>query len=192
MLRWFPRYQVNKQKESIRGLDAQQRRILSPEQVKDASHQIVAQLETMTCFQEAQSVMVYYPIQNEVDLRSLVKKYADSKTFLLPASLSRGHIEVRVYHKGEPLLHRRYGIPEPQTEAWHNDIDVIIVPGIAFGKDLSRLGRGGGYYDRFLAHYPSSVKIGVCYDFQLHDELPHLVSDQAMNRVVTPTKIIGA
>ncbi len=190
-MRHLPVTRVAKEKAEIRGLDAQRRRVMSAEEVKEGSHKIVEQIERMTCWKNAKTVMLYYPIENEVDLRSLVKNYADEKIFLLPATLPGHMIEVRQYVKHEPLLKGRFGIPEPKTPAWKGDIDIILVPGVAFDKDLHRLGRGGGYYDRFLKRLKAGMKIGVCYDFQLHNDLPHAIFDQMMDRVVTPSKTIG-
>jgi 5-formyltetrahydrofolate cyclo-ligase len=190
-LRWLPSSRVAKEKAEIRGLDSQRRRVMSEEEVLEGSHKIVEQIERMQCWKEARTVLVYYPMNNEVDLRSLVKKYSDEKQFLLPATLTEHLIEVRQYIKGEPLKKGRYGIPEPKTPAWRGPIDLVIVPGVAFDKDLHRLGRGGGYYDRFLKRVRIKMKIGVCYDFQLHERLPHAVFDQMMDRVVTPSKTYG-
>jgi len=191
IMRRLPITRIAKEKAEIRGLDSQRRRVMSHEEVIEGSHKIVEQIERMQCWKEAKTVMVYYPINNEVDLRSLVKKYHDEKVFLLPATLPGHLIDVRQYVKNEPLVKGRYGIPEPKTPAWKGDIDLVLVPGVAFDKELHRLGRGGGYYDRFLKRLKVGKKIGVCYDFQLHDNLPHAIFDQMMDRVVTPSKTIG-
>lgn len=177
-------------KSQIRGLDEQKRRILTPEQVKEESHKIVAQIESMQHFQNAKVVMLYYPIQNEVDLRSLVSKYDGQKTFLLPATLPNHKMEVRIVQKDTVLTKGRYGVPEPSTDAYKGKIDLILVPGVAFDKKLYRLGRGGGYYDRFLSSYRRVFKVGVCYGSQLHEDLPHSWHDIRMNHVVCPDKII--
>lgn len=190
-LRWLPYNRIATQKAEIRGVDSQRRRVMTEDEVRDGSRRIVEQIERMQCWKEARSVLVYYPMNNEVDLRGLVSRYHEQKQFLLPATLSGHLIEVREYVKGEPLKKGRFGIPEPQTPAWNKDIDLVLVPGVAFDKDLRRLGRGGGYYDRFLKRMRIKMKIGVCYDFQLHDKLPHAIFDQVMNRVVTPSQTIG-
>lgn len=187
----IPMNRIESEKQSIRNIDSQQRRIMSKEDVLALSEKICERIEEMSCWKEAKTVMLYYPIHNEVDLRPLVRKHADEKQFLLPATLSEHQIEVREHKKGEPLIKGRFGIPEPQTPAWKGAIDLILVPGVAFDKKMHRLGRGGGYYDRFLAKLKSNVRVGVCYDFQLHDEIPSDVFDQKMTRVVTPTKTIG-
>ena len=192
LLGMIPFNQIENKKREIRNLDSQQRRIMDKEEVLALSGKICEQIEQMSCWKEAETVMLYYPIHNEVDLRPLVRKYADEKQFLLPATLSEHRIEVREYVKGKPLVKGRFSIPEPQTPAWTGKIDLILVPGVAFDKQLHRLGRGGGYYDRFLEDLKCKMRIGVCYDFQLHDEIPNDVFDEKMTRVVTPTKTIGA
>ena len=58
------------------------------------------------------------------------------------------------------------------------------MPGMSFDKDGNRLGRGKGYYDRFLTLLPHTYLIGVCFDFQLSDEVPHTDYDIRMNEVI--------
>lgn len=187
---YLPWERVRYAKAALRGLDEQKRRILMPEEVKEASHQIVTRIEGMHHFQNAKVIMLYYPIQNEVDLRSLVKKYDGEKTFLLPATLPNHKMEARIVHNDTALKKGRYGIPEPPTEAYKGKIDLILVPGVAFDKNLYRLGRGGGYYDRFLRRYRHVFKVGVCYQSQLHENLPHNWWDMRMNHVVSPEYIV--
>ena len=191
IMRNMPQNKIEHDKEQLRGLDSQRRRVMSEQEVKSDSRKIVEQIERMQCWKDARTVMLYYPIHNEVDLRHLVHEYADEKTFLLPATVGGHQIEVRVYEKNRPLKKGRFGIPEPDTEVWKGDIDLILVPGVAFDRNLYRLGRGGGYYDRFLKHYSKSLKIGVCYEFQLHKDLPTQIFDIRMDRVVTPDQTIG-
>ncbi len=183
---------TRKKQAKLRELDAQKRRVLDEETIRHESHKIVYQIENMHIFKEAQTILIYYPMHNEVDLRHLVKLHADDKKFLLPATHHGSHkLEVREYVKGEPLKKGHYGIPEPQTPEYKGKIDLILVPGVSFDKKLHRIGRGGGYYDHFLKHHPHSFKIGVCYDFQLHDSIPSSVNDQKMDRIVTPSETIG-
>ncbi|MBO7501589.1 MAG: 5-formyltetrahydrofolate cyclo-ligase [Paludibacteraceae bacterium] len=191
LMRVLPYFRIEKKKAELRGLDSQQRRVMTPEQVREGSQKICERVAEMQVFKDAQTVMVYYPIHNEVDLRPLVAKYHDEKRFLLPATLSEHQMEVREYIKGEPLRKGRFGIPEPQTPIWTGSVDLIIVPGIAFDKDMHRLGRGGGYYDRVLQRIKATTRVGVCYDFQLHELIPSAAHDVLMNRIVTPTLTIA-
>jgi len=153
--------------------------------------EIIAQLEQMACFREARTIMLYYPIHNEVDLRSLLTKYAGQKTFLLPVT-HRHSMEVRPYDGEDMMRKGRLGVPEPQTSTYRGSIDLIIVPGVVFDQHRHRIGRGGGYYDKFLSKQHHAKKVGVCYAFQLkkHD-IPHMWNEPKMDRVVTPQLTIG-
>lgn len=74
----------------------------------------------------------------------------------------------------------------PERVAGFDEIDVILVPGLAFSPNGHRLGRGGGYYDRLLsALSPSTARLGICFNFQLLSKLPTENHDQLVNAVVT-------
>jgi 5-formyltetrahydrofolate cyclo-ligase len=93
--------------------------------------------------------------------------------------------------EGNDKMHRgKFGIPEPTTPAYEGAIDLIIVPAVAFDKRGYRLGRGGGFYDRFIKKQPHATLIGVGYDFQLLEEVPVLKHDQKMHRIILPSQTI--
>ena len=188
MLPWV---HARREQTALRGVVEQQRRMLSPEQVAEQSALVIAQIEQMSAFRDAQTVMLYYPIHNEVDLRPLLAKYEGQKTFLFPVT-HRHSMEVRPYDGEDMMRKGRLGVPEPQTETFKGHIDIVLVPGVVFDHHCHRIGRGGGYYDKFLSKLSGAKKIGVCYTFQLkkHD-VPHTWRDQKMDRVVTPQATIG-
>ena len=190
-LAWLPWVRIRREQSALRAIVEQRRRMMTPEEVAEQSARIIAQVEQMSSFQNARTVLLYYPIHNEVDLRPLLAKYEGQKTFLFPVT-HRHSMEVRPYEGEEMMRKGRLGVPEPQTETFKGVIDAILVPGVVFDKHCHRIGRGGGYYDKFLAKQLHAVRIGVCYDFQLkkHD-IPHLWKDRKMNRVVTPQQTIG-
>lgn len=187
----LPWVRLRKQKKSVRSLVEQKRRIYPEEQVKADSEAIMTQLEHMQWFKDADTVMIYYPIHNEVDLRPLLKRYEGQKTFLLPVT-HRRYIEPRRYD-GEDMMRRgKYKVPEPQTSEWKGKIDLILVPGVVFDPLCNRIGRGGGFYDRFLKKHRHVHQVGVAYDFQVKKhEIPHGYFDHPLDRVVTPTQTIG-
>lgn len=84
-----------------------------------------------------------------------------------------------------------YGISEPSAikEANAADIDLILVPGLAFDRNGGRMGFGKGYYDRLLES-SNAIKIGICYDFQLLDNIPTEPHDIPMNIIVTDKEIL--
>jgi 5-formyltetrahydrofolate cyclo-ligase len=85
------------------------------------------------------------------------------------------------------------GIPEPEPSGLPepaNEGDLMVVPGLAFGRDLTRLGRGAGYYDRFLENC-GAKKAGLCFDSVLFDSLPHDMYDISMDMLITEMEVAG-
>lgn len=187
----LPWIRTRREQRALRAIVEQKRRIMTKEQVAEQSALIMAQLEQMSAFREAKTVLLYYPIHNEVDLRPLLSKYKGQKIFLLPVT-HRHSMEVRPYD-GEDMMRRgRLGVPEPQTSTYRGHIDLIIVPGVVFDQHRHRIGRGGGYYDRFLRKQLTAKKVGVCYLFQLKKHtIPHSWRDQKLDRIITPQQTIG-
>ena len=189
LLRLLPSRKLQLAKNKMRELLVQRRRVMSAQDCQMYSQQILDQLEKMTCFCEAKTVLLYYPIQNEVNVLPLVKKYKHEKTLLFPVSHRYG-MTVHPY-AGNKNMHRgKFGIPEPTTPAYEGEIDLVIVPAVAFDAKGRRLGRGGGYYDRFIKKLTHAVLVGVGYDFQLVDEVPAARHDQRVHRIILPSKTI--
>ena len=189
LLRLLPSRKLQLAKNKMRELLVQRRRVMSAQDCQMYSQQILDQLEKMTCFCEAKTVLLYYPIQNEVDVLPLVKKYKHEKTLLFPVSHRHG-MTVHPY-AGNKNMHRgKFGIPEPTTPAYEGKIDLVIVPAVAFDAKGRRLGRGGGYYDRFIKKLTHAELVGVGYDFQLVEEVPAARHDQHVHRIILPSKTI--
>ena len=185
----LPYRRVHRAKQRMRELLVQKRRMLSAEERATFSEAILSQLEQMHCFRDAKTVLLYYPKNNEVDVLPLFKRYKRDKVLLLPVT----HRKEMTAHpfEGNDKMHRgKFGIPEPTTPAYTDAIDLIIVPAVAFDKEGYRLGRGGGFYDRFIKKHPTATLIGVGYDFQLVDEVPMLRHDQKMHRIILPSQTI--
>lgn len=189
LLRFLPSRKLQLAKNKMRELLVQRRRVMSPQDCQMYSQQILDQLEKMTCFREAKTVLLYYPIQNEVDVLPLVKKYKHEKTLLFPVSHRHG-MTVHPYAGNQNMHRGKFGIPEPTTPAYEGEIDLVIVPAVAFDEKGRRLGRGGGYYDRFIKKLTHAVLVGVGYDFQLVDEVPAARHDQRVHRIILPSKTI--
>lgn len=189
LLRLLPSRKLQLAKNKMRELLVQKRRVMSTADRQMYSQQILDQLEQMTCFREAKTVLLYYPIQNEVDVLPLVKKYKHEKTLLFPVSHRRA-MTVHPY-AGNAMMHRgKFGIPEPTTPAYEGEIDLVIVPAVAFDEKGRRLGRGGGFYDRFIKKQTHAVLVGVGYDFQLVENVPAARHDQHVHRIILPSKTI--
>ena len=175
-------------KNKLRELQSQKRRLLTTEMVREQSERVVAHLEQLPAFESAQTVLIYYPMHNEIDVLSLIKKYKRRKTFLFPVVNNR--TMVACPYEGNDKMHRgKYGIPEPTTTPYEGKIDMVIVPGLSFDTKGNRLGRGGGYYDRYIrANKSQSILVGVGYDFQIVETVPTNILDKRMNYVISPSK----
>lgn len=149
-------------------------------------------------YKKAKTVMFYYPIKGEVDVKMVIRKALSAKKVCLPVTdlISK---QLRVYHIKDldcGLVKGSFGINEPnKKEAEEVDpkkIDLVVVPGLAFDYKKNRLGRGGGFYDRLLEKIPDSIKkIGIAFDFQILESLPvNLARDQKVDLVVTDSKIV--
>lgn len=135
----------------------------------------------------AHSVLLYHPLPDEVDVRMVIDTlYAKDIEVYLPKVVSDTEMTLHRYEGPASLQKGSFGILEPQTPACEPlpMIDVAVIPGMAFDAAGHRLGRGKGYYDRFLHSIPYLYKIGVCYPFQLVDNVPTDENDVKMDAVV--------
>lgn len=136
----------------------------------------------------AHTVMLYNALSDEVQTQQFIQQLADEgKTVLLPKVISDTEMEVLRYTGPNDLEQSAWGIMEPTGNPFtdYPHIDVAIVPGMAFDAQGHRLGRGRGYYDRFLTRVPHVYKIGVCFSWQLVDHVPSDEHDVVMNEIIT-------
>ena len=188
ILKSLPSNQLLQAKKQVRELLAQKRRLLKKEDIAEQSNKLIGLLEQLPCFQSAKTILLYYPTHNEVDLLPLVKRYKREKMLLFPV-VHRRHTMTACPYEGNDQMHRgKFNIPEPTTDPYTGKIDLILLPGVAFDLKGNRLGRGGGYYDRYLAQLDKdTLLVGVGYDFQLIEEVPSGKYDKKMDYVITPT-----
>lgn len=153
--------------------------------LKALSVDILCLLESHPAFQEAQTLLLYHSLKDEVQTHLFIDKWSKSKRIILPV-VAGDELELRLYTRTDDLVIGAYGIAEPIGELFtdYNSIDLAIIPGVAFDKTGHRLGRGKGYYDKLLPHI-SAAKIGICFPFQLIDEVPAESFDIRMNTVIT-------
>lgn len=150
------------------------------------SLQICRRVMAMPRWQSARTVMLYQAMSDEVDLQPLVQQaWQTGKRVLMPVVVG-DEVVVRLVDEQTPYQLSAYGIREPLGENFldYASIDLILVPGLAFDAACHRLGRGKGYYDRFLPLCPQAWKLGVCFPFQQVEAVPVDALDQAMNDVV--------
>ncbi len=147
-------------------------------------------------FRIANVVGGYVSKGSEVRTQKILKSaIIDNKTLALPKIVNDRIIFRRVTSmdfQGNKLVTSRFGTKEPPNSAnIVNNIDTLIVPGIAFDKQGYRLGYGKGFYDKYLARKKGLFTMGLAFEFQLlENDLPHNDFDQKLNALITESRII--
>ena len=180
-------------KDEIRQRIGQQRKLLEPDVVEASSRRIVKKLFSMEAFLSASTVALYLSAGNEVKLEELfLRCWKLGKRTMVPVLNTKKKAYEMAFRTRETILRTgRYGIREPENPepGTLEEIDLIVVPGIAFDHKGNRLGRGGGHYDRLLNGF-SGCSMGVAYDFQLVETLPVEAHDVPLDGVVTESCFI--
>lgn len=138
-------------------------------------------------FAQAKTVLAYADMADEVPMWPIIRRWKSEKTFLLPA-IRQNKLEVRPYVGDQNLSSGELGILESSAPPYASlsEIDLALIPGVAFDIAGHRLGYGKGYYDRFLSHpeLRNLLRIGVCFDFQCVDAVPVEIHDVALHRII--------
>lgn len=156
----------------------------TPEQMDEESAQIMEALESTPQFQKAQTVMLYSSLPDEVRTTAFIERWRNRKRIILPTVVGDDIVPVELT-PDTPFAVGDFNILEPQNRPYTGGYDLIVVPGMAFDRAGNRLGRGKGYYDRFLSQNQSVYKIGICFGFQIVGNVPTEPTDIRMDEVLT-------
>ena len=173
-------------KKEIRERMRQLNRALDSRQRLRASAAIFSAVERLPEFRAARTVAVFAALPDEPATDEVLARRASTRRVVLPRVEGDA---MRFYAcRPDALVFGAFGILEPQGErpCPAGEIDLVVCPGVAFTADGRRLGRGRGYYDRYLGD-PAfrGFRVGVCYAHQLVDDLPVEPHDVRMDRVIT-------
>ena len=171
---------------------------MSADTVSAASRDICDHLSRWPIFLRANTVLGFIAFRNEVDLGPLVERWSQ-KHWLMPrvvegtelVSGQKPHLALHSYIP-EHLKRHRFGMLEPLPSAKRIDpseVEVILVPGVAFDHKGSRLGYGGGFYDHLLPLASQAVCIGVTFEELVLDAVPMDPWDCNMAWLVTPAGV---
>ena len=125
------------------------------------------------------SVCTYIPIESEINILPSLTSFLSLNTIFIEGDT------LKICEYKAPFVKNHLGTFEPKFKNIKQNIELFIVPGVGFTKSGSRLGRGGGYYDKLLQKYPKAIKIGICHDFQVLKDLPIENNDVSMDYVLT-------
>jgi len=155
---------------------------------------ICGKLFQLEAFRNAGTILFYASFDGEVETFEMMKEAQKlGKTIGLPGlrGADKRIAPLSVASLESDLDTGPYGIQQPKMDQARmlgtDQLDMVVVPGVAFDKHNNRLGRGGGYYDRFLGTLPSDVPtVGLAFDFQMVDALPAQEQhDRPVSRVLT-------
>ncbi len=154
-------------KNELREKAKQIRSLLEMEKI---SEKIVENIQSAEIYHVAQHIMIFYPIDDEVNLLPLLN---DNKKFYLP-KVQGDELVVCPYKSGDKLTDSKFKTKEPTSEQVNPDIlDMIFVPALMADKNFHRLGYGCGFYDRFLLkNAPKAIRIVPIASLLVRDEIP--------------------
>lgn len=150
------------------------------------SDSVIQRIEKDDLFRSAGKVALYHALPDEPRTLPLIERWYREKTIYLPV-VEGDDLRFLPYTGSQAVQRGAYQIWEPIDQGEEADlaaIDLILVPGVAFDRQGNRMGRGKGYYDRAL-RLVKAPKIGVCFHFQLLDQIPTEPFDIPMDRVIT-------
>ena len=181
-------------KDEIRRQILEKRNNLSSKEVDKKSELIIENLAPY--LKNAQNIMIFMDMKNEVRITKLMELYPE-KSFFIPKITDSKNREMKInkYEENELVLHK-FGYYESSSSDFYNEniLDIVIVPAVVFDFEKNRIGFGGGYYDTFLKKVREKNKkvlfIGICYDFQIVDEVPTESHDMILNFIVSENKVI--
>ena len=182
-------------KDKLRAEIRTRLKIISPERRKSDSEKLCAKLKEQSFFQMAKAVLFFAPLPNEINIWPLLENaIAGDKIVALPCYDADGRIykSRRVKNLHVEIISGQFGIREPAAgclEIPLDDLDLILVPGIAFDLCGNRLGRGKGFYDKLLENF-GGTKCGIAFEEQLIKKVPVEPHDAKVHVIVTPKRCI--
>lgn len=174
-------------KEEIRRAIRKMKRQRSALEMQEMSECVLSKLEVESHFIAARVVLLYYALPDEVRTWEFLERWYRKKMLLLP-KVQGQELSLHPYQGTGSLQAGAFGIMEPQSGTFTETglLDVAVIPGMAFDTEGNRLGRGRGFYDRFLsaAATPALYKIGIAFPFQIVEDLPVEATDIKMDLVL--------
>ncbi len=156
------------------------------DQLLTMSKQACDVLLNSTIIQKANIVLLYHSLPDEVNTHQLIQSLSHSKTILLPTVVG-DELELHLYDEQTLTPDSTYGIMESKGVLFprerYEEIDIAIIPGMAFTTDGKRLGRGKGYYDRLLPQLKCPL-IGLAFPFQIVEDIPCEAHDHRLDNVI--------
>lgn len=169
-------------KSDIRKIVLKQRDLLSESYIALESKKIVETIKSLEKYKKAKKVWLFANLKWEIDLFGLLETWVD-KIFYFP-KVVWDNIQFWKVWKKDDLKKWSFGVLEPENIDLNVNLDLIIVPWLAFTQDLKRIGYWKWYYDKYLQS-KDVYKIWVCFDFQVFDDFDQGVFDVRMDKIIS-------
>jgi len=184
---------ILKKKDKIRKVLLKKLFSLTKKEILTKSDKIKENLCSLPIYRNSKTIMGYYPKKGEVDILGMMQEaLREGKIICLPViDLKKNELYPFEVKDFSDCILGPFGIREPDAKKSKmidtKDIDIILTPAIAFDYKKNRLGRGKGFYDKFLKKInKNTIKIGLAFDFQILESLPtHTKIDQKVSLIVT-------
>lgn len=187
----LPHFQVTTpEKDHLRKLARRTLQKLSPEDLKSRSANLLTRIPDFLAqhYPEARRIATFAALPHEPDL-SLLHILCPKLDFYYPLVLDKHRLAFHLVSDPSTLVQGAFKIPEPNPQkhvpTLNEDLDLILLPGLAFDLAGNRLGQGAGYYDRFLDQIPLTPRIGISFASQLLPTLPTEPHDLAVQAIIT-------
>lgn len=182
--------QVAIDKRSLRYKISNMKKSAGEEELIQRSGQILAKLENAAIFENAKHILAYASLPFEVETLNALNRWSITKQIYLPIVVGE-ELHIRKFTGVENLRKGAFNVWEPIGELLEDlsMIDLIIIPGVAFSTDKMRMGYGKGFYDRLLPQI-NGKKIGICFDFQLFEQIPTESHDQPIDMIFSESQIV--
>lgn len=182
----------------LRGWSRERVMALGQSEWDRAPGQLLERLRALPAYQSATDVAAFCPLPMEIPSRSALEAVlSDGKRLWLPWLDSQpGIMDMCVVtNLDTDLIEGKHHTFEPKSELRNGEFPekgLVLVPGEVFDLHGARIGKGGGYYDRWLALKPNAIKVGVAWDAQVHPgKLPQSPHDQQMNVLLTEVRLVN-
>ena len=167
------------------------RKQLSQEKIKEKSKKIGKNLFDLDVFNKENNVMFFVSFGKEVYTHDMIEKCFEERVVIVPKAFGDYLLPCKINSLGE-LRTFNFGIKEPIDEDVFplGEIDVIVVPGLAFNEKGERIGYGKGFYDRFLSKC-NAIKVGLCFEEFIVDKIPTQDHDIKVDFIITEDRVIN-
>lgn len=179
---------IRNAKQTLRRRLRAQLQSVSPADRQQLDAALLAQVTAHPLYQAADTLLCYISLPFEPDTRGLIAHaWAQGKQTAFPVCGAPGEMAFYLADAWDTLTPGAFGIPEPVGRECPvlTERTVCIVPAFALTPDGRRLGKGGGYYDRYLAAHPALLTLGLTYAFLLQEDIPCEAHDIGVNAVIT-------